>query len=216
MSRRIPRREFLRHSAVIVGGAAIRGVATERVAGLDQAAASALLPKDEWRNRQSKMRYRRLGRTGFMISQIVCGGDPISPTTNRQVERAIDMGLNYLQTAPGYGDGQSEMGCAKVSEGPKRERVSEIKPIPDDEFQDEAVGAAGQADAGAEVDFPLRPQVEVYGGEDGVLLLTQRLESPDGAEGAVVFDSRRHLAAHAITELAVGGEFEALSSALAV
>ncbi len=56
------------------------------------------------------MRYRRLGRTGFMISEIVCGGDPIAPDNNRHVEAAIDFGLNYLDTAPTYGDGKSEEG----------------------------------------------------------------------------------------------------------
>ena len=58
-----------------------------------------------------------------MISETICGGDPISPGNNRHVELAIDMGLNYLDTAPGYGDGQSEMGYAPVIQGSKRDRV---------------------------------------------------------------------------------------------
>ena len=53
------------------------------------------------------MRYRRLGRTAYMISEIVCGGNPITPTNVRHVEVAIEMGLNYLDTAPAYGDGES-------------------------------------------------------------------------------------------------------------
>ena len=48
----------------------------------------------EWRNRHPEMRYRRLGRTGFMISEIVCGGDPIAPDNNRHVEAAIDCGIS--------------------------------------------------------------------------------------------------------------------------
>ncbi len=40
--------------------------------------APALPPKShaapvEWRNRQTGMAYRRLGRTGFMVSEIVMG-----------------------------------------------------------------------------------------------------------------------------------------------
>jgi aryl-alcohol dehydrogenase-like predicted oxidoreductase len=77
----------------------------------------------EWRNKQPEMRYRRLGRTGFMISEIVCGGDPIAPDNNRHVEMAIEMGLNYLDTAPAYGDGQSELGYSAVITGSKRDRV---------------------------------------------------------------------------------------------
>src|SRR6516162_4491453 len=69
------------------------------------------------------MRYRRLGRTGFMISEIVCGGDPISPINNRHVQLAMDMGLNYLDTSPGYGNGKSEMGYSSVIQGANRERV---------------------------------------------------------------------------------------------
>jgi aryl-alcohol dehydrogenase-like predicted oxidoreductase len=69
------------------------------------------------------MRYRRLGRTGFMISEIVCGGDPISPTNNTHVDLAVELGLNYLDTAPGYHDGQSELGYAPIIQGAKRDRV---------------------------------------------------------------------------------------------
>jgi aryl-alcohol dehydrogenase-like predicted oxidoreductase len=69
------------------------------------------------------MRYRRLGRTGYMVSEIVCGGNPISPTNYRHAELAIDMGLNYLDTAPAYGNGDSERGYANVVEGSKRDRV---------------------------------------------------------------------------------------------
>ena len=32
----------------------------------------------EWRNKQSDMAYRQLGNTGFMVSEFVNGGDPVS------------------------------------------------------------------------------------------------------------------------------------------
>ena len=125
MDKFLARREFLRHSAAMVSGAALGGSAVQSftrpawVAGTGPAAA----PEGEWRNKQAGMRYRRLGRTGFMVSEVLCGGDPISPTNNRHVELAIEMGLNYLDTAPAYGDGQSEMGYAGVIQGSKRDRV---------------------------------------------------------------------------------------------
>ncbi len=78
----------------------------------------------EWRNRHSPMAYRRLGRTGFMISEFVCGGNTISPTHNDHVRLALDMGLNYLDTAPAYGRGESERGYAPVIRGSsQRQRV---------------------------------------------------------------------------------------------
>jgi aryl-alcohol dehydrogenase-like predicted oxidoreductase len=68
----------------------------------------------EWRNKQSGMAYRRLGRTGFMVSEIVMGGNLIAPDNHEHVLAALDLGLNYLDTAPAYGRGQSELGYARV------------------------------------------------------------------------------------------------------
>ena len=62
----------------------------------------------EWRNKQEGMSYRRLGRTGMMISEVVCGGDPITPENFRHLEKAIERGLNYLDMAPAYHDGKTE------------------------------------------------------------------------------------------------------------
>ena len=77
----------------------------------------------EWRNCNPDMAYRRLGRTNYMVSEIVCGGNTIAPDNFRHVEEAIERGLNYLDTAPAYGRGRSELGYAKVVAGAKRERV---------------------------------------------------------------------------------------------
>ncbi len=78
----------------------------------------------EWRNRQSDMSYRQLGRTGYMISEVVNGGDPVSTTNYKQVEFAIEKGLNYLDTAPAYGRGESEKGYGKlIDSSSKREKV---------------------------------------------------------------------------------------------
>ena len=120
MNPRIPRRDFLKNSvALAVGTSAVHTSFLRAGKG----AAPTAGAEAEWRNKQPEMRYRRLGRTGFMISEIVCGGDPISPTNNRHVELAIEMGLNYLDTAPAYGQGQSELGYSGVIQGSKRDRV---------------------------------------------------------------------------------------------
>ena len=118
---RVTRREFVKATMMLAAGAGVPGRGLLRATAHGMSAATE--PEGEWRNKQSEMRYRKLGRTGFMISEIVCGGDPISPTNNRHVELAIDLGLNYLDTAPAYGDGQSEMGYSAVIEGAKRDRV---------------------------------------------------------------------------------------------
>ncbi|MGH9657043.1 MAG: aldo/keto reductase [Bryobacteraceae bacterium] len=85
-------------------------------------AVAAAPPPDEWRNRQSGMAYRRLGRTGYMISEMVMGGNTISPKNYEHVLLALDHGLNYLDTAPAYGRGNSESGYAEVLKARPRDR----------------------------------------------------------------------------------------------
>ncbi len=78
----------------------------------------------EWRNRQPGMAYRQLGRTGMMISEVVCGGDPVRLGNTRPVEIAIERGLNYLDMAPAYGDGECETAYSNVIDSSsKREKV---------------------------------------------------------------------------------------------
>ncbi len=105
------RREFL-----AAGGAAALSAALARKS--EAAAAGA---PGEWRNRQEGMAYRRLGRTGFMISEVVMGGNTISPDSYEHVLMSLDMGLNYLDTAPAYGNGRSENGYARVIGARKRD-----------------------------------------------------------------------------------------------
>jgi aryl-alcohol dehydrogenase-like predicted oxidoreductase len=78
--------------------------------------------RGEWRNRQTGMSYRRLGRTDFQISAMVMGGNTITPENYDHVLQALDMGLNYLDTAPAYGRGRSEEGYARVLKSRPRDR----------------------------------------------------------------------------------------------
>jgi len=94
------RREFL----TVTAATAISGRALANPAPADA----------EWRNKQSNMTYRRLGRTGFMVSSVGMGGDDIRPDNIDQVLWSVDQGLNYFDTAPNYGNGLSEKGYAAV------------------------------------------------------------------------------------------------------
>jgi aryl-alcohol dehydrogenase-like predicted oxidoreductase len=117
MTEGLGRREFLKGSL-----AAAAGVAASSH-GSAAAAPPGAVPAPEWRNRQPGMKYRRLGRTGFMVSEIVFGGDPVTPDNRRPVEMAVERGLNYLDTAPAYGGGKSEEGYARVLRAVGRDRV---------------------------------------------------------------------------------------------
>src|SRR4029450_13434844 len=62
------------------------------------------------------MEYTSLGRTGLRVSRVGCRGGGIGqvwgPTTEaesvRTIHRALALGVNFFDVAPGYGDGKAE------------------------------------------------------------------------------------------------------------
>ncbi len=116
------RRNFLKTSAAASVGAGLQTWQAVAAAGQSPPREPASAESVEWRNRQSDMRYRRLGRTGFMVSEIVMGGNEIRPDNYEHVLMALDMGLNYLDTSPAYGNGKSETAYAKVLKARPRDK----------------------------------------------------------------------------------------------
>ena len=61
------------------------------------------------------MNYRVLGKTELQVSRLGFGCGNVgglmirgsAADRERAVARAIDLGINYFDTAPSYGDGQS-------------------------------------------------------------------------------------------------------------
>ena len=68
------------------------------------------------------MKYRTLGRTGFDVSEVSFGswaiggswGDVDDQTSLATLHRAIDRGVNFIDTADVYGDGRSEQLIARL------------------------------------------------------------------------------------------------------
>jgi aryl-alcohol dehydrogenase-like predicted oxidoreductase len=68
------------------------------------------------------MEYRPLGKTGLRVSELGFGCGMVGgllvrgeyPAMRRAVARAIESGINYFDTAPLYGDGQSEVNIGAV------------------------------------------------------------------------------------------------------
>lgn len=68
------------------------------------------------------MQYRTLGRTGLRISVVAFGAGPVSGLMTGEgaegqsatVRRAIGAGINWFDTAPGYGQGASERNLGRV------------------------------------------------------------------------------------------------------
>lgn len=76
------------------------------------------------------MNYRELGRTGFKVSEISFGawaigndwGNVADDESLAALNRAVDLGVNFFDTADVYGDGRSEKLLAKL----KKERNEKI------------------------------------------------------------------------------------------
>lgn len=68
------------------------------------------------------MRYRTLGRTGVQVSEVGLGGNQFGTTcddarTAAIVHRALDLGVNFIDTAESYGMGRSEEALGKALAG---------------------------------------------------------------------------------------------------
>jgi len=87
------RREFLKATSAAVAGAALAG------GGSADASAKPVEPSTI-KNYNPKMGYRRLGKTGVMISEVSLGGHGSQGLENRVavLERAAELGMNYFDT----------------------------------------------------------------------------------------------------------------------
>src|SRR5262245_31692806 len=82
------------------------------------------------------MEYRYLGRSGLQVPAIGLGGNtfgtifrrPLDADDTRQVvERALDMGINFIDTADVYSRGLSEEYVGRAIAGKRREVVLATK-----------------------------------------------------------------------------------------
>lgn len=82
------------------------------------------------------MQYRTLGRTGFRVSEVgfgamTIGGEVFGATDDqeslRALHRAIDLGMNFIDTADTYGRGHSEELLAQVLKTRRQEVILATK-----------------------------------------------------------------------------------------
>jgi L-galactose dehydrogenase len=79
---------------------------------------------------EKKMRYTSFGKTGLKVSQLGLGGAPLAgdfgETDEAEVQalihEALDSGINFIDTAPKYGRGESERRIGKALTG-RRDQV---------------------------------------------------------------------------------------------
>ena len=103
MAKQQDRREFLKRGATAVGGAAVG-------AGLGAGAvAAAARPLPQNPRTPAAMPTRNLGRTGYSVGLFSLGGQAAVEQPNNEaaavaiVESALDLGINYIDTAARYG-----------------------------------------------------------------------------------------------------------------
>ncbi|OGG45468.1 MAG: hypothetical protein A3F84_26435 [Candidatus Handelsmanbacteria bacterium RIFCSPLOWO2_12_FULL_64_10] len=92
------RREFMARSGAVGAGLALGG-----------------LPGEAWAAESGPaMPRRQLGRTGMRVSVLGVGGTV--PTSPLMLNRAFDLGVNFIDTAEGYGNGNSERSIGEALE----------------------------------------------------------------------------------------------------
>src|SRR5215472_11372349 len=76
------------------------------------------------------MDYRPLGRTGISVSPMCLGtmmlgsfGNPDHDDSIKIIHRALDAGINFIDTADGYSAGESEQIIGEALAGGRRESV---------------------------------------------------------------------------------------------
>jgi len=97
------RRDFFRKAAAIGLGATVGGSSLWRP---QQVSAQITIPKEP-------MPRRPFGRSGIMVSTLSLGGMFDILNNQLMLAKALDWGINYWDTAEGYGQGRSEEGIGR-------------------------------------------------------------------------------------------------------
>jgi aryl-alcohol dehydrogenase-like predicted oxidoreductase len=88
-----------------------------------------------YQNQEEIMQYRQLGRTGWKVSDISFGawaiggawGTVSDDESLAALRKAVDCGVNFIDTADVYGDGRSERLIAQLKKSPKGEMIVATK-----------------------------------------------------------------------------------------
>jgi predicted aldo/keto reductase-like oxidoreductase len=130
----ISRRRFVKTGgAALAGGAALGGAPLPAEGETPTPGLFPSAPPQEARIRA----YKTLGRTGFQVSDVGMGSVPLRETA--VVRYAYDRGVNYFDTAEGYGNGAAERAIGEAMQHMDRERIfvaSKARIRPDDSAQD--------------------------------------------------------------------------------
>jgi predicted aldo/keto reductase-like oxidoreductase len=114
---RISRRSFFRAGGAALAGGAILGTPTEANATAE--GSDGLFPSPTSGGRI--MGYHRLGRTGWQVSDYGVGTSRLRESS--VIRYAFDKGINYIDTAEGYGNTQTERTIGEALQHIDRSKV---------------------------------------------------------------------------------------------
>ena len=112
-AQRISRRDFLTKSSIGMAGVGAGLINSGTLNQRDQLSISSVLPEIK--------EYRVLGRTGFKVSDIGCG--PVSISNENVLKAVLDSGVNFIDTAEFYGNGNNELMVGKAIKGYSRSSI---------------------------------------------------------------------------------------------
>jgi len=112
----LTRRDFLRRAAA--GAAATVGAASGLGMALPEVASS-------WAAARGGMKYRTLGRTNLKVSEVGLG--TIKTNSVAVIHRALDLGINYFDTAECYQGGNSEVRLGQALKGRREKAIVATK-----------------------------------------------------------------------------------------
>jgi len=113
-AKQINRRNFLAKSSMGILGA---GASTGYIRGMSHGDDLTARIGEEYKI----MEYRILGRTGFKVSDIGCG--PVSISNENLMKAILNRGVNFIDTAEGYGNGNNERMVGRAIKGFDRKSI---------------------------------------------------------------------------------------------
>jgi aryl-alcohol dehydrogenase-like predicted oxidoreductase len=95
-----------------------------------------MMPSQETAREEAVMKYRKLGNTDIEVPVVIFGawaiggwywGGADDKVSTAAIEKALDVGMNCFDTAPGYGNGHSEKVLGRALKGKRNEAIIATK-----------------------------------------------------------------------------------------
>jgi len=121
----LKRRSFIKKSSIAVGGALLTPQFMDPLLTWQDAPQTNQDKKEKPKKLYPRLDYRTLGRTGLKVTTVSYGA--MLTTDAAVLQRALDMGINYVDTADCYQEGNNEVMVGKVVKNRRQEVIVATK-----------------------------------------------------------------------------------------